>query len=178
MSKYKPGETSKNVLDKKNEITKSLLIKSKLLDQILSREDIPDSLKIKGNSVSQAAVHKWHDDKLGVTAYSRNSAHAKHNSHALKALLKSINNINKRIKSNKATGINAHSYTLSNSANSYENTLRKENEMLRVALSEVYRAYMQLLDYHREDRKIDEAYQKLILSQANILGRHRVREVK
>ena len=58
------------------------------------------------------------------------------------------------------------------------NKLKVENEELRVALAEVYRAYMSLLDQCREDKEIDAAYRKLILSQAQILGRNRLWVVK
>ncbi|MFC1626208.1 hypothetical protein ACFL19_00750 [Pseudomonadota bacterium] len=179
MSKFKRGETSKNVLDKKNAITKSILLKSELLGRIKCCDNIPGSLERKGETISQGAVHKWEDDELEIISYSRNSAHSDHNSYALKTLLKAIKSVNQRlIDSNFADKNNNDGKRPAHTSDNTYNELRKENEELRVALAEVYRAYMQLIDKHREDKQIDEAYRKMILDQARILGRHRVRTIK
>ena len=52
MSKYKPGETSDEVIKKKTDITDSIVRKSILLDAINSSEDIPATLEIRSNSIS------------------------------------------------------------------------------------------------------------------------------
>ena len=161
MSKFKTGETSKNVLDKKNKITKSILLKAKILDQIDIIDDIPTSLMIKGRKISEVAIHKWHDEELNICAYSRNTA---------------INNANQRIINSDTS---SREYKFSSNA-SYDSLtdLREENEMLRSALAEVYRAYMQLIEKNREDKHIDEAYRTMILDQSRILGRHRFQMIK
>ncbi|GAB3535074.1 hypothetical protein [Photobacterium alginatilyticum] len=178
MPKFMQGETSSMVIDRKNAITKSIRLKSELIDKIECSEDIPSSLEMKKNSISQTSVHKWNDSKLGVIAYSRNSAHADHNIKVLRTLIESINNANKKLlktlKPEKKYGGESATRLSQNEVNN----LKEENEELRVALAEVYRAYMQLLDEHREDRQIDTAYRKLILAQAKILGRNRVWGVK
>ncbi|MGK0272340.1 MAG: hypothetical protein ACI88H_003011 [Cocleimonas sp.] len=174
MSKFKQGETSRLVIDKKNAITKSIICKSKLIDKINSYEDIPSSLEMKKNTISQISVHKWNDIELDLICYSRNSAHANHNEKVLNALIDSIKNANKRLMNlPKSTNKNM-SCPITRLSQNEVNQLKNENEELRVALAEVYRAYMQLLDECREDRQIDAAYRKLILAQAQILGRNRV----
>tara|TARA_R100001369_G_scaffold4961_3_gene13919 strand:+ start:5513 stop:6043 length:531 start_codon:yes stop_codon:yes gene_type:complete len=176
VSKFKTGETSKNVLDKKNKITKSILLKAKILDQIDIIDDIPTSLMIKGRKISEVAIHKWHDEELNICAYSRNTAYADHNANALKTLLSAINNANQRIINSDTS---SREYKFSSNA-SYDSLtdLREENEMLRSALAEVYRAYMQLIEKNREDKHIDEAYRTMILDQSRILGRHRFQMIK
>ncbi|MGF1862961.1 hypothetical protein [Photobacterium profundum] len=176
MSKFKQGETSQQVIDKKNSITKSIKNKTKIIDKIKCYEDIPSSLEIKKNTISQTSVHKWSDSNLDVIYYSYNSAHAKHNTTFLEELITSIDNANKRL-TNLSKPVN-NGKSLSRLSHNEVNQLKNENEELRVALAEVYRAYMQLLDECREDRKIDAAYRKLILAQAEILGRDRVWGVK
>lgn len=175
MSQFKPGETSQEVTDKKNSITKSILKKAKLIDKIDSPDDIPESLEICGHAISQDATHKWSDESLGIIAYSRNTAHSKHNSSAFKLLLQSIDKANKRLSSRKKSSSKSNKDRLTDNIT---NQIRKENEELRIALAEVYRAYMQLVDNYREDRQVDESIRKLILNQAHILGQHRVWEVK
>jgi len=171
VSKFKTGETSKNVLDKKNKITKSILLKAKILDQIDIIDDIPTSLMIKGRKISEVAIHKWHDEELNICAYSRNTAYADHNANALKTLLSDQRIIN--------SDTSSREYKFSSNA-SYDSLtdLREENEMLRSALAEVYRAYMQLIEKNREDKHIDEAYRTMILDQSRILGRHRFQMIK
>ena len=178
MSKFKKGETSCNVLDKKKEITKSMQLKSTLIDRINTYEDIAPSLKIKNRSISQAAVHKWNDDQLGVISYSRNTAHSEHNTDTLNTLIKSIENANKRLASKTNIDNKKQGKTYTHHSEEAINKLRNENNYLRVALAEVYRAYMQLLDSYREDTEIDEACRKLIKNQARILGKNRVWETK
>lgn len=178
MSKFKKGETSCNVLDKKEEITKSIQLKSTLIDRINTYKDIAPSLKIKNRSISQAAVHKWNDDQLGVISYSRNTAHSEHNIAPLNTLIKSIENANKRLASKPNIDNKKQGQTCTHRSEEAVNKLINENNYLRVALAEVYRAYMQLLDNYREDTEIDEAYRKLIKNQARVLGKNRVWETK
>lgn len=177
MSKFKPGETSSEVLDKKNAITLSIQLKSKLLDTFNCREDIPTSLEMKRDSISEGAVHKWCDKELGIISYSRNSAHTAHNKEVLKTLLNSINKANIRFDDSKInTGDVPEAHAIQEHSTVAE--LRIENETLRSALAEVYRAYMQIVDNFREDKQVDEAMRKLILNQTNILGKNRLQSVK
>jgi len=175
MPQYKRGETSEQVINKKNAITKSILKKAELIDAITSIDDVYTTLIIKGGSISESAVYKWRDDELGIISCSWNTAHAKHNTKSRNKLTKAIENTNKRI---------AGSQNESNKRRQYESTdgttiqLRKENEELKNSLAEVYRAYMHLIESYREDQVIDEALRKLILDQARILGNQRIWEVK
>ncbi len=175
MPKYKPGETSKAVINKRKLITKSIDKKSELINSINSREDVFISLAIKGDFISEASVHKWSDDDLGIISYSWNTAHAEHNSKSLNLLKKSIENANSRLAVNK-THRNKNSQKISNDKNIAR--LRVENEELKKALAEVYRAYMHLVEFYREDQVINDAIRKLILEQARILGKQRIGEVK
>lgn len=178
MSKFKKGETSKPVIDKKNAITKSIIRKSKLIDKIKNHKDIPSSLEMKKNTISQISVHNWADNNLDIISYSRNSAHADHNTESLNSLIESIENANKRLINFPKKGVKNDVESITYLSQNNVEKLKNENEELRVALAEVYRAYMQLLDEYREDKQIYAAYRKLILTQAKILGRKRVWEVK
>ena len=97
MSKFRQGETSSTVIDKRNAITKSIIRKSKLIDKIKCYEDIPSSLEIKKHSISQASVHKWSDSQLDIIGYARNSAHSEHNTQVLNTLIESIKDANERL---------------------------------------------------------------------------------
>jgi hypothetical protein len=177
MSKYKLGETSKTVIEKKNSITKSILRKTEIINKIKNYKDIPSNLEIKKGTISQNSVHKWSDSELDIITYSRNSAHAPHNSHALINLRKSIESANKRL-INAPKNTNKANTSPTNLSKNEVDALKEENSELSEALAEVYRAYMQILDTCREDQLIDNAYRELILSQAKVLGKNRVWEVK
>ena len=79
MSKFKKGETSKPVIDKKIEISSSIKRKTELINKIECFEDIPSSLEMKKNAISQTSVHKWDDSDLNIISYSYNTPHAEHN---------------------------------------------------------------------------------------------------
>tara|TARA_R110001583_G_C5668839_1_gene410509 strand:- start:5851 stop:6393 length:543 start_codon:yes stop_codon:yes gene_type:complete len=180
MPRFKKGETSYEVLDKKKAVTRSILTKSKIIDKINTYEDIAPSLEIKSNEISQAAVHKWNDDQLGIISYSRNTAHAAHNSHTLNILIASINNANGRLANPTSIddGTRRQPARTSRLSEAAVTDLKNENADLLVALAEVYRAYMQLLDNYREDKEVDEALRKLIKDQARVLGENRVWRIK
>ncbi|WP_421866620.1 hypothetical protein [Motiliproteus sp.] len=175
MSQYKPGETSEAVIKKKNAITKSILKKAELIDNIESIDDIYSTLNIKGNTISEAAVLQWNDDNLGIVKCSWNTARTEHNAKAHARLLKALIKVNKRLSTNQKEIISNRLYK-SNEKISIQ--LRQENEDLKRALAEVYRAYMQLVERFREDQEINDAIRQLILDQAQILGQQRVWEVK
>ena len=92
MSKFKKGETSKPVIDKKIEISSSIKRKTELINKIEYFEDIPSSLEMKKNTISQTSVHKWDDSDLNIISYSYNTAHAEHNLKYLNDLIDSIKN--------------------------------------------------------------------------------------
>ena len=101
-----------------------------------------------------------------------------HNALALRALLVAIEDLNVRLKKSEANKNNNFATKKSRLTTQDFNELKRENEDLKSALAEVYRAYMQLLDNCREDEQIDKAYRKLILDQARILGNNRLALIK
>lgn len=176
MSQYKPGETSEAVTNKRNSITKSILRKAELIDSIKSTNDIYSTLNIKGNTISEAAALKWNDDDLSIIKCSWNTARTKHNAKAHRLLQKALKKANKRLAANQEEG--GGNKRLNESNDKFTIKILKENEDLKIALAEVYRAYMQLIERFREDQEIDDAIRQLILDQARLLGQQRVREVK
>lgn len=175
MSKYKPGETSEAVANKKRAITKSIEKKAELINSIKSVKDIFTSLNIKRDFITEAPIHKWSDSNLGIISCSWNTAHAEHNAKPLKVLQKAIENANNRLTDSKS---HESKSSRNKSTDKATNKLHKENEELKKALAEVYRAYMRLVEAHREDQVIDDAIRELILEQARILGKQRIREIK
>ena len=175
MSKYKPGETSEAVTNRKNAITISIAKKCELINSISYPDDIYASLNIRGIYISEAAVHKWVDDEKGIISYSWNTARAEHNAKSLKLLKNAIKNANERL-----AGFKNERYEKPDNKAETNATiqLKKENSELKIALAEVYRSYMQLVERFREDQLIDNAIRTLVLDQARILGKHRVREVE
>lgn len=178
MAKFKKGQTSPAVKEKKNKISSSIIRKSEILNNIENVEDIPPSLTQSASGLSQANIHKWSDPSIGVFSYSYNTARAEHNSQALKNLLKSIEEVNVRLKKSKSNKQTTAKQKPSNLSSESIQKIREENKHLKSALAEVYRAYMQLLDCCREDEQIDRAYRKLILDQARILGDNRLASIK
>ena len=170
MPRLKQGETSNGVMKKRAAITESILKKSELIAKIQSVEDIPKSLDMKNGKISQSSVHKWNDSNLGVIAYARNSAYSIHNEEPLALLLSSIDKANTRL--TKGYSENDTNRT----KNGEESKLKQENRELRVALAEVYRAYMQLIHEFREDKEVDERYRELLRKQAKALGKNKVWE--
>lgn len=178
MAKYKPGQTSESVKNNKEAITQSLKNKAKLIKKIYSHNDIYQSLEMKGETISEAAIYSWEDKSLGLIKCSRNTAHATHNKDALKDLLTAVYQVNSRL-SKGNTG--KEEKTKSSNARLTQEAvdkLKEENEELRSALAEVYRAYIQALEYMREDCEVDDALRRLLLNQASVLGRERVWEIK
>tara|TARA_B100001063_G_C16752794_1_gene551235 strand:+ start:68 stop:382 length:315 start_codon:yes stop_codon:yes gene_type:complete len=101
-----------------------------------------------------------------------------HNALALRELSVAIEDLNVRLKKSEANK-NKNVATKKTRLTTHDiNELKRENEDLKSALAEVYRAYMQLLDNCREDEQIDKAYRKLILDQARILGNNRLALIK
>jgi len=178
MAKYERGQTSDEVIRIKNEITDSLQKKADLIEGIYGYDDIHPSLEMKGATISEAAVYRWEDKDLGLKKCSYNTAHNDHNKDVLTRLLKAINEANSRLTTsppeNKALS-NQPKTRLSQDA---VDKLKEENEELRSALAEVYRAYIQALEYMREDCEVDDALRRLLLNQAAVLGKERVWEVK
>ncbi len=178
MSLFKKGETSDAVKAKKLIITQSIISKAELLDKINSHSDIPSTLTCGFSGFSLASINKWNDASLKVISCSYNTAKAEHNIDAQSQLSDSIVNVNRRLKGTEQSISTSDKMKPSRMSVDAVDELRKDNEGLKVALAEVYRAYMQLLDSFREDEEIDKAYRKLILEQARILGANRITEVK
>ncbi|MCW4629442.1 MULTISPECIES: hypothetical protein [Marinomonas] len=174
MTKYIIGETSSAVKNKKKSITISMAKKTELLDLINSHTDIFKTLDMKGDLISESSVHKWSDNDLGVISYSWNTAHAEHNKKQLNLLLNSIKKTNNRLSNDKN---NKKKILTNRSTDKITKKLRQENEELKKALAEVYRAYMHLVENFSEDQIIDDAIRKLILDQVKILGKQRIWEI-
>ncbi len=176
MSKFKPGQTSPEVQKKKNDITRSMLAKADLINLIQTIDEVPSSLGLKGNYISEESVYKWNDESLNnILSFSRNTAHAEHNANALKVLIKSLKRANKKL----AAKQNSKNFDYRNQhKDDALSQLRKENEDLKTALAEVYRAYLQIIDRYREDKQVDESIRSLILEQARVLGKQRLWEVE
>ncbi|WP_286822890.1 MULTISPECIES: hypothetical protein [unclassified Idiomarina] len=176
MSKFKPGQTSDRIRKRKSDITRSMLAKAEAINLVKTIDEVPSSLELKGNYISEASVYKWSDDKLSnILSFSRNTAFAEHNAQALKVLRKSL----KRANNNLAVKQNSKSSKyLHNHDDDALSMLRKENEDLKIALAEVYRAYLQVIDNYQEDKQADESFRSLILEQARVLGKKRLWQVK
>jgi hypothetical protein len=178
VAKFQKGQTSQSVILKKKMITESMIRKSEILNSIKHYDEIPDSLTTSKSTITKTMVNKWHDDSLGVIRYSYNSSMTEHNALALRELSVAIEDLNLRLKKSEANK-NKNVATKKTRLTTHDiNELKRENEDLKSALAEVYRAYMQLLDNCREDEQIDKAYRKLILDQARILGNNRLALIK
>ena len=176
MSKFKPGQTSDGVRKKKNDISKSMLAKADLINLLQTIDDVPSSLSLKGNYISEESVYKWSDESLNnIRSFSRNTAYAEHNAHALKVLIKSLKRANTKLAVKKNSII--INYRTRHEADALYQ-LREENEYLKNALAEVYRAYLQIIDKYRENKQVDESIRSLILEQARVLGKQRLWEVE
>lgn len=152
--------------------------KSEILNSINHYNEIPDSLTTSKSTISKTMVNKWQDDSLGIISYSYNSSMTEHNASALRQLSVAIEDLNVRLKKSESTNNKDFATKRSRITTHDVNELKRENEDLKSALAEVYRAYMQLLDNLREDEQIDAAYRKLILDQARILGNNRLALIK
>lgn len=178
MPKYVIGETSKEVLAEKTAKTESLLIKAALIKKINNTDDIYPSLEVKRQSISLSSVLKWNDEKLGITKCAWNTAHARHNQHVLKTLLDSIEAANSNLKQAYSSVVDSSNNSSIRLSKNEFNLLITENEELRNALAEVYRAYIQALENINEDKVVNEVFRTLLKSQAQILGKQRIWQVK
>ncbi|MBL4832687.1 MAG: hypothetical protein JKY26_01835 [Pseudomonas sp.] len=178
MAKYEHGQTSDEVIKIKNEITDSLQKKADLIKDINSYDDIHPSLEMKTATISAGAVYRWEDKVLGLKRCSYNTANKDHNKGALTSLLSAINQANLRLTTSDTDNNNLPSQPKTRLSQDAVDKLKEENEELRSALAEVYRAYIQALEYMREDCEVDDALRRLLLNQAAVLGKERVWEVK
>jgi len=153
-----------------------MLAKADLINLIQTIDDVPSSLGLKGEYISEASVYKWSDDKLSdILSFSRNTAYAEHNAQALKVLLKSLKRANNKLALKQSSKSSKYHHNHDDDALSM---LRKENEDLKTALAEVYRSYLQVIDNYQEDKQADESFRSLILEQARVLGKKRLWQVK
>ena len=178
MSRFKAGETSKGVLAKKAAITESLYKKAKLIKAIKKKDGIYPTLVVKRNSIALMNALNWKDDELGVISCFYNTAHQKHNKLALQALLDAIEIANNNLE-NELPG-EKDSTNEKSALFSQEDVklLISENDELRNALAEVYRAYIQTLDNIKEDTVVNEVLQSLLRNQALVLGNQRIWKIK
>ena len=178
MPKFIAGETSKAVLAEKEAKTESLSKKAKLIRKISSNNDIYPSLVVKRKTISLSSVLQWEDHELGVIKCVWNTAHEAHNAQVLKALLEAIDLANLNL-INEQSGKQVSTKTGSSSISKEDlNLLMLENEELRNALAEVYRAYIQTLENIKEDKTVNEVLQSLLRNQALILGKQRIWQLK
>jgi hypothetical protein len=178
MPKFIAGETSKAVLAEKEAKTESLSKKAKLIRKISSNNDIYPSLVVKRKTISLSSVLQWEDHELGVIKCVWNTAHEAHNAQVLKALLEAIDLANLNL-NNEQSGKQVSTKTGSSSISKEDlNLLMLENEELRNALAEVYRAYIQTLENIKEDKTVNEVLQSLLRNQALILGKQRIWQLK
>ena len=178
MPKFIAGETSKAVLAEKEAKTESLSKKAKLIRKISSNNDIYPSLVVKRKTISLSSVLQWEDHELGVIKCVWNTAHEAHNAQVLKALLEAIDLANLNL-NNEQSGKQVSTKTGSSSISKEDlNLLMQENEELRNALAEVYRAYIQTLENLKEDKTVNEVLQSLLRNQALILGKQRIWQLK
>lgn len=178
MPKFIAGETSKAVLAEKEAKTESLSKKANLIRKISSKDDLYPSLVIKRKTISLSSVLQWEDHELGVIKCVWNTAHEAHNAQVLKALLEAIDLANLNL-NNERSGEQVSTKTSSSSISKEDlNLLIQENEELRNALAEVYRAYIQTLENIKEDKTVNEVLQSLLRNQAHILGKQRIWQLK
>ena len=178
MPKFITGETSKAVLAEKEAKTESLLKKANLIRKISKKDDIYPSLVVKRKTISLSSVLQWEDHGLGVIKCVWNTAHEAHNAQVLKALLEAIDLANLNL-NNEQSGKQVSTKTGSSSISKEDlNLLMLENEELRNALAEVYRAYIQTLENIKEDKTVNEVLQSLLRNQALILGKQRIWQLK
>ena len=178
MPKVIAGETSKAVLAEKEAKTESLSKKANLIRKISSKDDLYPSLVIKRKTISLSSVLQWEDHELGVIKCVWNTAHEAHNAQVLKALLEAIDLANLNL-NNEQSGEQVSTKTSSSSISKEDlNLLIQENEELRNALAEVYRAYIQTLENIKEDKTVNEVLQSLLRNQALILGKQRIWQLK
>lgn len=178
MPKFIAGETSKAVLAEKEAKTESLSKKANLIRKISSKDDIYPSLVVKRKTISLSSVLQWEDHELGVIKCVWNTAHEAHNAQVLKALLEAIDLANLNL-NNEQSGKQVSTKTGSSSISKEDlNLLMQENEELRNALAEVYRAYIQTLENIKEDKTVNEVLQSLLRNQALILGKQRIWQLK
>lgn len=178
MAKYERGQTSDEVIRIKNEITDSLQKKADLIKDIYGYDDIHPGIEMKKATISEGAVYRWEDKALGLKKCSYNTAHNDHNKGALTSLLSAINQANLRLSTSYTDNNDLPSQSNSRLSQDAVDKLKEENEELRSALAEVYRAYIQALEYMREDCEVDKALRGLLINQAAVLGKERVWEVK
>ena len=178
MPKFIAGETSKAVLAEKEAKTESLSKKANLIRKISSKNDIYSSLIVKRKTISLSSVLQWEDHELGVIKCVWNTAHEAHNAQALKALLEAIDLANLNL-NNEQSGKQVSTKTGSSYISKEDlNLLMQENEELRNALAEVYRAYIQTLENIKEDKTVNEVLHSLLRNQALILGKQRIWQLK
>lgn len=178
MAKYEPGQTSKENLETKKNITSSLFNKSNLLKKIYCKDDIYSTLILKNDNLSLSAALRWEDHSLDIVKCSWNTAHAEHNRIALKSLLDAISLMNTNLRTVQNSSPIKNRSRRNHISIEKLKLLEDENFILRNTLAEVYRAYIHTLEDIKDSKGVNETIQHILKSQSNLLGTLLVRQVK
>lgn len=175
MSKFRKGETSVAVVQRKSEITQSIIRKAEILEGIAMGNTAPDVLLNEQGRITKEMVHNWTAPEIGIHKYARNTAHATHNQAHLGRLLTALIQANLSLNSR---GQNPEEPTRVERSDTTIRQLKADLEKAHNVIGELYRAYMQLSNRLRESENADGAHHDVLKSHAAALGRARLRVAK
>jgi len=172
MTKYSKGKTSKEVLEKSKLISKCIQSKSRLLIKALEDKEIPKSLHIEKNRINLADIHKWSDKDLNIFAYARNTADTPQNHKTFEEIKITLSTINYLMRKNlfeKESSTHLHKK---------EDNLKVEFENIKNVTCEIYRCYLQLIDFCNQHGFEDLQYKELIKKQQKVLSTNKLEMLK
>lgn len=182
MTVYKKGSTSREDETKSSTISCSIVLKTKILKTALINNSIPRSLLSKDNRINIGDVHAWEDKELGVTKYSRNTAHKPHNQKKLHNLLDTVHEINKHLLSTpdkpNSKPKPKRTYKTRSELQDSIKELKNDNEILNNVVVEIFRAYEQLNEFIVTNQFDNYVYQNIIRQHSIALGKDKLQVIK
>jgi len=184
MAKYNKGDTSPEVRKLSDDITLSILEKTKLIKQATGFDPIPDYIPLNKNKtkLNMGDVHAWESEALGIVKYAYNTANTDKNREYLIGLKTAVFNFNHTL--SKLQAKNSNPSKLSSSGYKTRGELAEEVKRLNSEINtldreivEIFRAYNQLRTFITTHRFDNKKYHE-ILKQQTQTKNNKLRSIK
>lgn len=184
MTKYSKGETSPEIKKLSDDITFSIIEKTKLIKRATNCNPIPDYIPLSKNKtkINIGDVHAWESEELGIVKYAYNSANNNKNRKHFINLKKAISDLNHVLATQKAR--EPATKLIRNSTYKTREELGKEVKELNNIIAtldreivEIFRAYNQLRSFITTHKFDNKKYHE-ILKQQTKTNNNRLRSVQ
>lgn len=167
---YQKGKTSPEIEAKSNEITHSIIEKTRLIKEAISHKSIPEYIPLNKTKtkLNLLDVHAWESKELKIVGYSYNATITEKNKPHLANLKSAIFKLNEELANNNIT-VTVEKCENSNSGYKTRAQLDLENKELKSMIEkldrqvvELFRAYLQLSHFIKQNGFENRQYHELL----------------